>query len=246
MKKLLSLLTILAVTLGVVTIVGAPAEAAKAGWTMKSAFAREIVRPGDVDTNPYHIEHVYEVQYRLTWLGLLHASPDGRFGPKTKAAVLRFQKHNGLRQTGIVGYQTWRSLIIQTIRGRRAIPKVCKAAGWQACYDRLRHQVTLYHNGTLHNAWLVRGGAADTPTRSGNFTVFSRDIDHRSHEFEGAPMPYSQFFSGGEALHGSRFMVDPFTGHSHGCVNMWVEDARQLWRLTSTKHLGVHVYGAWD
>jgi hypothetical protein len=29
-------------------------------------------------------------------------------------------------------------------------------------------------------------------------------------------------------------------------VNFWTEDARQLWRLTSTKRLWVHVYGAWD
>jgi len=27
---------------------------------------------------------------------------------------------------------------------------------------------------------------------------------------------------------------------------MYIEDARQLWRLTSTKRLKVHVYGAWD
>jgi hypothetical protein len=27
---------------------------------------------------------------------------------------------------------------------------------------------------------------------------------------------------------------------------MYLEDARQLWRLTSTKRLYVSVYGAWD
>jgi hypothetical protein len=59
-------------------------------------------------------------------------------------------------------------------------------------------------------------------------------------------MPYSQFFSGGQALHGSRNMMDPYEGHSHGCVNFWVEDARQLWNLTHDKTLHVHVYGAWD
>jgi lipoprotein-anchoring transpeptidase ErfK/SrfK len=41
-------------------------------------------------------------------------------------------------------------------------------------------------------------------------------------------------------------MTDPFYGHSHGCVNMYVEDARQLWRLTNGKRLMVTVYGAWD
>jgi hypothetical protein len=41
-------------------------------------------------------------------------------------------------------------------------------------------------------------------------------------------------------------MVDPYDGHSHGCVNLYIEDARQLWLLTSERRLYVHVYGAWD
>jgi lipoprotein-anchoring transpeptidase ErfK/SrfK len=97
----------------------------------------------------------------------------------------------------------------------------------------------------MRNAWLVRGGEYDLQTRVGNFHVFYRDIDHVSSIYD-TPMPYSQFFSGGQALHGSGFMVDPFYEHSHGCINMYIQDARQLWRLTSTKRLGVSVYGSWD
>jgi hypothetical protein len=40
--------------------------------------------------------------------------------------------------------------------------------------------------------------------------------------------------------------MDPFVGHSHGCVNFWTEDARQLWNLTSGQRLFVRVYGAWS
>jgi lipoprotein-anchoring transpeptidase ErfK/SrfK len=41
-------------------------------------------------------------------------------------------------------------------------------------------------------------------------------------------------------------MINPFVDHSHGCVNMYIEDARQLWKLTHSKRLHVSVYGAWD
>jgi len=44
----------------------------------------------------------------------------------------------------------------------------------------------------------------------------------------------------------SRRMMNPFQGHSHGCINMYVEDARQLWRLTVRHRLVVHVYGRWS
>ncbi len=62
----------------------------------------------------------------------------------------------------------------------------------------------------------------------------------------GTPMPYSQFFSGGQAFHGSPFMMDPWQDHSHGCVNMYIEDARQLWSMTHDVNLNVHIHGRWD
>ncbi len=225
-----------------------PAQAATAApaatWTLRSPFSREVVRPGDQDVSPYRIEHVRELQYRLRWLGFFHATPTGYYGPVTKAAVVAFQKRIGAPATGVVGYRTWRPLIQRTVRGRAAVPTACTSGGWHACYDRSRHQVSLYHDGSLLNSWLVRGGSATMPTRTGSHLVYYRHIDHWSTTYD-SPMPYSQFFDGGQALHGSRMMMDPFVGHSHGCVNFWVEDARQLWNLTSTVPLRVHVYGAW-
>jgi hypothetical protein len=226
-------------------VAAAPATPAAERWTLRDPFSREVVRPGDVDVDPYHIEHVYEVQRRLARVGLFDVVPNGHFGPVTEAAVKQFQEQNGLTPTGIVGYRTWRPLIRQSVRGRRVVPDGCWTTGWHACYDRRWHQVNLYHDGTLLNSWLVRGGGSTTRTRTGTFTVYLRDIDHVSTLFH-TPMPYAQFFSGGQALHGSRLMMDPYDGHSHGCVNFWTEDARQLWNLTSTKRLRVHVYGRWS
>ena len=215
-------------------------------WSLRDPFARETVRPGAVDASPYRIEHVDEVQWRLKRLGIFRATPNGHFGPVTTAAVKTFQRRNGLAVTGVVGPRTWRPLIRQTVRGRAAVPRGCRSAGWHACYDRSWHQVSLYRDGVLLNSWLVRGGASSTPTLTGTYRVFWRDIDHVSTTFDSAPMPYSQFFHGGQALHGSRLMMDPYVGHSHGCVNFWTEDAQQLWSLTSTHTLWVHVYGAWS
>ncbi len=242
MRRLLGLL--LTGVLAVVGLVGTGPGQADAATNLSLPFSRETVRYGSQDVNPYQIAHVYEVQYRLARVGLFHVTPTGYFGTITRAAVKKFQMRNGLPQTGVVDYATWRPLIRQSVRGKSALPAACRAGGWHACYDRYWHQVSLYHNGVLLNSWLVRGGAASTPTTRGNFVVFYRDIDHWSTIYR-TPMPYSQFFHGDQALHGSRLMMSPFVGHSHGCVNFWVEDARQLWNLTSTRTLHVHVYGAW-
>jgi hypothetical protein len=219
-------------------------QAARHAGTLR--FAREPVRYGDQDVSPSQIEHVRELQYRLTWAGTYDGPATGYFGDLTKAAVRRYQRRLHLPVSGVADAVTWRHLIRATIRGRGAIPDACDhGTGWDACYDRTSHEVTLWHDGRLHNAWLVRGGAADHQTRTGDFRVHYRDVDHVSSLY-GSPMPYSQFFSGGEAFHGSTTMVDPFNGQSHGCINMYVEDAAQLWALTSRVPLAVHVHGAWS
>ncbi len=241
---LVALLTALAGALPAPPATAAQAQARR-DFSMTDPFAREVVRPGAKDVDPWHIAHVYDVQYRLRWLGRLDVAPRGIYGKRTKAAVIAFQRARGLDQTGVVDHATWPVLIRRTVRGRAHIPAGCHGTGWHYCYDRRRHQATLFHNGALYNSWMVRGGGTSTRTRTGRFRVYWRDVDHVSSIF-GSPMPYSQFFSGGEAIHGSRMMMDPWVGHSHGCVNMWVEDARQLWRVTNGHRLVVHVYGRWS
>jgi peptidoglycan hydrolase-like protein with peptidoglycan-binding domain/glucan-binding YG repeat protein len=49
---------------------------------------------------------VKRIQQRLIDLGLLSGAADGKFGPKTQAAVIAFQKRAGLSADGIVGSKT--------------------------------------------------------------------------------------------------------------------------------------------
>lgn len=227
----------------------APAAAERntlARYDRSARFAREVVRIKDRDRSPRRIEHVTELQYRLRWVGAYKGRIDGYFDDRVQRAVRKYQKRVGLRPSGVVGDRTWAKLIPQTVKGRGLIPRECKKnRGWHVCYDRYRHALTLWKHGKLRNSWLVRGGDRGYETRTGDYTVFLRDKDHVSSIY-GTPMPYSQFFSGGQAFHGSAFMMDPWKGHSGGCVNMYIEDARQLWSMTSDKKLRVHIRGQWD
>ncbi len=218
----------------------------RTNFSLKDRWAREATRYGNADSSANSIKHVTELQYRLSWAGVYNSGATGYFGPRTREGVRTYQRREKLRVTGVATHRTWAHLLRDTVRRPGRIPRVCKTRGWHACYDRSTHQVTLWHGGRMHNAWLVRGGAYGRyETRVGKSVVYYRNIDHVSNLY-GSSMPYSQFFDGGQAYHGSPYMLNPFVGYSHGCINMYIEDARQLWKLTSNRRLHVSVYGAWD
>ena len=223
-----------------------PATGADARLKLRKRLAHETAVRGDKDRGVHAIEHVTELQYRLRRAHVYRGPVTGYFGGLTHAAVQRFQRRADLPVSGTADRATWKVLLKRTVRNRDALPRLCtNGTGWHACYDRSRHQLTLWKRGRLWNSWLVRGGDRGYETRTGTFRVFYRDRDHVSSIY-GTAMPYSQFFSGGQAFHGSPSMLDPYEGHSHGCVNMYNEDARQLWALTHKVNLKVHVYGKWS
>ena len=64
------------------------------------------------------------IQNRLVELGLMTRAQVntgfGTYGPQTEAAVKRFQARNGIRQTGVVGEQTFRALFSNSVRGNNS------------------------------------------------------------------------------------------------------------------------------
>jgi len=53
---------------------------------------------------------VKALQEKLSQLGYDVGSVDGVFGPRTEAAVLKFQQNRGLDVDGVIGNQTWQAL----------------------------------------------------------------------------------------------------------------------------------------
>ncbi|SEK67895.1 L,D-transpeptidase [Streptacidiphilus jiangxiensis] len=86
----------------------------------------------------------------------------------------------------------------------------------------------------------VRTGRRGHVTRTGKFRIYWRHLHHWSTEYN-SPMPYSQFFSGGEALHAIFGNIHRGPG-SYGCVNLTLHDAARLWSVTR-KGTAVEVWG---
>jgi peptidoglycan hydrolase-like protein with peptidoglycan-binding domain len=228
-----------------VQMAAAPLRAAAQTAGGYPRFYRPGIKRGARDGGPSAIKHVRELQYRLRWAKTYRGKTTGYFGSQTEAGVKAFQRKHGLPATGRVDARTWRVLIQKTLKRTSAVPTVCKKSGWRACYDRKSHQLFLFGSGSLWNVWLVRGGSRSYATRTGTHAVYARYLKKRSSLY-GTWMYYFQKFDGGIGLHGSPIMTNPFFGHSHGCVNMYIPDSKVLWSMTHRNRLVVTVYGPWS
>jgi lipoprotein-anchoring transpeptidase ErfK/SrfK len=125
--------------------------------------------------------------------------------------------------------------------GPNAAGKCPTNKGRIACVD-LTHQKMWVQVGkkVVFGPVQVRTGRKGFVTRTGLWHVYSRQLHHWSTLYNVA-MPYSEFFSGGEAFHGLNEPMSTPPG-SHGCVNMNTWDAKKLWGVLKL-HDPVEVFG---
>ena len=114
----------------------------------------------------------------------------------------------------------------------------CPAAA-SACVDLANTQAWLQSGGQItYGPVPITSGAAGSRTRTGMFSVFWLDKNHKSSLFNNAPMPNSVFFDGDIAFHqGSLY------DQSNGCIHLsW--DASGTFFDTLSVGDSVYVWGA--
>ena len=103
------------------------------------------------------------------------------------------------------------------------------AAKVQINIDLAAQQLTATRKGGETVVWKISSGRPGYETPAGHYTVYRMEPDHKSDEYDQAPMPYSMFFSPrGLAIHGT---YERGLGRhaSHGCVRLSVANAKKLY-----------------
>ncbi|WP_105970176.1 L,D-transpeptidase [Streptomyces geranii] len=173
----------------------------------------------------------------------LRLAVDGRQSSADCAAIRAFQDRNAVRPAdGYAGLTTYRTMLVVEAGANPNADGKCPVRTYRiACVD-LARQLMWVQTGSrvMYAPVPIRSGRDGYETRTGWFQVYWRDLDHYSDLYDNAPMPYSQFFSDGQAFHGTP--GDLFSGGSHGCVNLRLDDARRLWD-TLVESDAVYVWG---
>ncbi len=174
----------------------------------------------------------------------LQLEQDGVQSPADCKAIQEYQTKVGIYpNSGFAGPVTWK---VMTLRWARANPEKLRgcpqADGVVACLDLSRQIMWVKDGGeVIYKPVPIRSGKPGYETRTGWHTVYMR-VRHEHSTLYDSPMPFSQYFDGGQAIHG--VYDDLYTGPgSHGCVNLRYEDAERLWNVLG-KGDKVYIWGS--
>ncbi|MFE0646481.1 L,D-transpeptidase family protein [Streptomyces sp. NPDC058877] len=199
-------------------------------------------------------EQVRELQARLRQLDFFDRAPTGFYGTITTASVKRFQARRGLPETGSVDGATWKELLSVSRKptadelkpsttNKLAAPDPRCMTGRVMCISKESRTLAWMIDGKVVSSMDVRFGSENTPTREGLFKVEWKAKEWTSTIYH-TPMPYSMFFSRGQAVHySSDFAARGYNGASHGCVN--VRDRTKLAALFDQVKVGDKVVVYW-
>ena len=89
----------------------------------------------------------------------------------------------------------------------------------------------VYVNGTLKHRWKISSARKGYVTPTGNYRPKRMYTMWRSRKYHMSRMPYSVFFRGGYAIHGTGATRKLGTPASHGCIRLRTSNARKFYKL---------------
>ncbi|MEU6368287.1 L,D-transpeptidase family protein [Streptomyces sp. NPDC046931] len=173
----------------------------------------------------------------------LELPQDGKQSAEDCAAIQSMQSAYGISPAdGYAGLVSHRAAALDwAMRNPASLTGCAGRSRLVVCVDQTRQLVWVQRSGEIvFGPVPARTGMPGHRTRNGSYKIYKR-VEKFWSSLYNAPMPFSQFFDRGEALHASHRPIFEEPG-SHGCVNLRYEDARTLWPMLRVGD-GVVVFG---
>lgn len=110
-------------------------------------------------------------------------------------------------------------------------PMVVSAASLVAKVDISSQTMTVIRDGVVLHKWPVSTARRGKITPRGSYSPQSLSRYHKSSLYNNAPMPYSIFFKGNYAVHGTNQVSRLGSPASAGCVRLHTENAARLFAM---------------
>lgn len=108
----------------------------------------------------------------------------------------------------------------------------------QVVVDISEQSMRVYQGEKLLHTWPVSTARQGKKTPTGSYSPQWLSKNHRSSLYNNAPMPYSIFYSGNYAIHGTNQTSKLGSPASAGCVRLSTENAARLFNHVQTHGKG--------
>jgi lipoprotein-anchoring transpeptidase ErfK/SrfK len=108
------------------------------------------------------------------------------------------------------------------------------AGAVEARIDISEQRMNVYENGVLRHTWPISTGRKGYITPTGKYRPTRMTKMHYSRKYHNSPMPYSIFFRGGYAIHGTGAVKQLGRPASHGCIRLHTDNARALYGMVQS------------
>jgi N-acetylmuramoyl-L-alanine amidase len=219
-------------------LIATPAMTEAQGRTVRSkqkAAGRTQTRPpsftGVQTRAPLTRAQMREAESRLADMGYWTGPVDGRFDPATQSALIAFQKWEGRPITSRLTLDELEAI-------RTSTPPQARESGYPHVEVDIDRQVLMLVNddGSVRvlptstgsgKEYLDEGQTSIAYTPRGRFVVYNKIDGWEKGEFRS--IYYSNYISGGVAIHGYRTV--PTQPASHGCIRIPIFAAREVSKL---------------
>jgi len=116
-------------------------------------------------------------------------------------------------------------------------PDTASAGRLVATVDISTQTMTVTHGGVVKYRWPVSTARRGKLTPTGSWSAKWLSRNHRSSRYNNAPMPYSIFYSGNYAVHGTNQVSRLGSPASAGCVRLHPSNAALLFSLAQKEGL---------
>lgn len=111
-------------------------------------------------------------------------------------------------------------------------PAIASAATLVAQVSISKQTMTVTHRGRVIHNWKVSTARSGKVTPVGSWTAKWLSRNHRSSRYNNAPMPFSIFYNGHYAVHGTDQISRLGSPASAGCIRLHPDNAAKLFALT--------------
>jgi len=128
-----------------------------------------------------------------------------------------------MKKTVLMAVAAASMLLVSSMAGR--------AAALVANIDLSSQTMTVTHYGQVVYRWKVSTARRGYVTPRGSYRPIRTERMWYSRKYDMSPMPYSVFFRGGYAIHGTNAVKHLGRPASHGCVRLLTENAATFYSM---------------